>query len=127
MALDLKKLDAALFCIQNYLKEVFENNGPFQDHAEYFMDMTRRLRSTIVTEAEQIELEEKTEDFGIQQGIRPSHRIQPPKHFIPRGKTKRAAQKKKRAADKGQMSMRQRNATSKSMKKFWTKKRGKKS
>ncbi len=112
MALDLKKLDAALFCIQNYLLQVFENNGPFQDHAEYFVDMTRRLRSTIVTEQEQIDLPEHI-----------PHRIQPPKHFIPRGRAKRVLQKKIRAADKGQMSTKQRQAISKKMKTFWAKKR----
>ena len=113
MGVDFKKLDAALFAIQCYLKEVAEKNGLYQDHAEWFLNLTRNLRTTVSNELEQTETIRqmpKILKFNSRKADVEDARRKPP--F-----------KKKRAKDKGQMSQEQRRKVSLKMKAFWSNRR----
>ena len=71
MAVNFKKLDAALFAIQGYLKEVSENNGPYLDHAEWYLQLVRNLRTTVTYECE------LAENSRLQKGPIPSPFLKP--------------------------------------------------
>lgn len=119
MAVEFNKVDAALFAIEGFISRLLSHNDNLS-HADYYLSMTRHLRGSIAWNILDEAAQAKRKDASIQQKLRtgPDHRIQPLVRIIPSGK-------KKRPADKGQMSLRQRQAISKKMKTFWAKKRGK--
>lgn len=117
MSVDFKKLDAALFCVQSYLKQVSENNGPYLDHAIYFLDFTTRLRTTIANEMEQSDLIESLPVEPIRKLDSHLADMEDRLRKTPRGK------KKKRASDKGRMSKEARAKISKAMRAHHAKRR----
>ncbi len=116
MSVDFKKLDAALFCVQAYLKQVSENNGPYLDHSIYFLDFIARIRTTIVHELTQEDLKESLPVDPI--GKLDSHLADMEDRL-----RKSPTLKPKRAKDKGRMSTKQRRTISEKMKKHWVKRR----
>jgi hypothetical protein len=113
--IEFHKVDAALFALEGFIARLISHKDN-QDHADYYLSMVRNLRGSMARDRLE-EVAQWKEYADIQKKI---NRIQPPKHFnlplIPQWK-------KKRSADKGQMSKKQRSGISKKMKAYWTKRR----
>ena len=115
MAVDYKKLDAALFAIEKYLYSVMENNGNYLDHAEFFQDMVRNLRQTVAVEST-IDCETYSPE-ELESGM--DRTVRGMVHNLS------AINKNGRSGDKGKMNSRNRSKISRAMKLSWKKRKAK--